>query len=191
MFGGRVVDEAGDSALAAFPCACEAVLWAGRAMRGRMCCGRRMPGCGVLRSRIGIHAGPVLVYGARVFGRNVVVARRLQQVVAPGETLISASVHDLLPSRAIVRAFRVGEVQLKGISGRVDTYRVDGCEDARAASWQPRGRPFQGSARQRLGQVGAGQPSGSGASWSVRSLVTGRPQRACCRSAKVRRMPPM
>ena len=124
VLGGRVVDEAGDGALAVFPCACEAVLWAAWCHEAAMRCGRRKPGYGVLRLRIGIHVGPVLIYGVRVFGRNVVVACRLQQAAHPGETLISASVHDLLPNRAIACAFRVGEIQLKGITGRVDAYRI-------------------------------------------------------------------
>lgn len=126
VLGGRVGDEAGDGALAVFSCACEAVLWAARCQEAAMHCGRGLPKCGVLRLRIGIHVGPVLIYGSRVFGLNVVVARRLQQAASPGETLISATVHDLLPSRAIARAFHVGEIQLKGIPGRVDAYRIGG-----------------------------------------------------------------
>jgi class 3 adenylate cyclase len=126
MLAGRVVNEAGDGALAVFPNTCEAVLWAARCHEAAMHCGRKMPECGVLRLRIGIHVGPVLIYGARVFGLNVVVARRLQQAASPGETLISAPTRDLLPNHAIARTFHVGEIQLKGIPGRVNAYRIDG-----------------------------------------------------------------
>lgn len=124
LFNGRVVDEAGDGALAVFPCGCEAVLWAARCHEAMASCHRQMPRYEGLCLRIGVHVGSVLTFGARVFGRNVVVACRLQEAALPGETLVSAAVYELLPSPAIEHAFNVGEIQLKGLSGRVDAYRL-------------------------------------------------------------------
>ena len=122
--GGRILPgrSATVAALAAFPCPCTAVTWATRCHEAVARCGRCSPG-GPMRLRVGIHAGIVLVYGTRLFGRNVAVACRLQQAAQPGETLVSASVREVLAGHG-AGAVVCGEVPLKGTATRIAAYRV-------------------------------------------------------------------
>ena len=91
---GRIVQEAGDGALACFLEVHDAVAWAARCHDAvsHHC---RDPGARIgTKLRIGVHVGPVLLIGRRVFGRTVTIACRLQQAAEMDETLISSHVYE-------------------------------------------------------------------------------------------------
>lgn len=122
--GGRVVEEAGDGALAAFPEADQAVHWAVACHRDIAGLQLPLPSVSRLCLRIGIHAGPVLVYGNRLFGRSLVVACRIQEAAAPGETLVTASVLERVSDAADLEFVPSTDVPIKGTLHRWSTFRV-------------------------------------------------------------------
>lgn len=138
---GRIADEAGDGVLVSFPCPTLAVRWAIRAHEqvARRCraSGAQHP----LRLRIGIHVGEVLLYGARVFGRNVNLACRLQQAAAPGQTLVSADVVASVNRELALDAAAAGWVELKGLPTSVAAFRVGGIDDQPRAPYR-QSRPW-------------------------------------------------
>jgi adenylate cyclase len=92
--GGRIVNCAGDSILAEFPsavdaieCAAEAQVRLGRANEG-------LPADRRLEFRIGVHVGDVVVRGGDLFGDGVNIAARLQALAEPGGVCISGAGHE-------------------------------------------------------------------------------------------------
>lgn len=136
--GGRVVDEAGDGAFACFPCACTAVRWAGLCHAALPGCGRTVVEAAGLRLRIGMHLGPVLLHGTRLFGRTVNIACRLQQAAKPGETLVSEAVREMVAIHGFTRLTCVGAVTLKHISTPIRAYRLDEVAPPPLAALPPR-----------------------------------------------------
>jgi class 3 adenylate cyclase len=128
-FDGRIVDEAGDGALASFACAHHAVEWAEWCHAAAQGHGHRRAATNSMPLRIGIHAGPILICGSRLFGRNVVVACRLQQMAQPGETLVSTSVKEALLARGRNSITSLGELPLRGLSAGICVYRLDASLD--------------------------------------------------------------
>jgi adenylate cyclase len=110
--------------LAVFPCACAAVRWAAVCHAAASRYGDAV-GCAGLRLRIGVHRGPVLAYGTRLFGRTVHTACRLQQAAKPGETLISAEVSELIAIHGLANVTDVGAIPLRNVATPVQVYRVD------------------------------------------------------------------
>ncbi len=88
------------------------------------------PGASELQLRIGINTGMVLAgyVGLReeytVMGDTVNVAQRLEQKAEPGTVLISSSTYQLIRGSYKVR--RLEGLQLKGKSGVISAYEVDG-----------------------------------------------------------------
>lgn len=124
--GGRVIDEAGDGALVSFASAAEAIIWSLGCHRA-LTRSRSDPFApSEIQLRIGVHAGPVLVYGPRLFGRTITVACRLQQAAAPGDTLVSSAVADAAAHSQIatLQFAPAGDVPLKGTTVRVAAFRV-------------------------------------------------------------------
>src|SRR5437588_13059792 len=88
LFKGREVKTTGDGFLATFDSPGKAVQCA-RAIRDGV---RRLG----LEIRAGLHTGECEVSGADVAGIAVHLAARVQALAAPGEILVSATVHDLV-----------------------------------------------------------------------------------------------
>jgi adenylate cyclase len=101
--GGRIVNTAGDSVLAEFPSAVDAVQGAVEAQERLARASESDPAERRLAFRIGVHAGDVMVRGGDLFGDGVNIAARLQALAPPGGVCISGAVHEhvrkLLPLR--------------------------------------------------------------------------------------------
>jgi adenylate cyclase len=121
---GRVVDTAGDSVLAEFPTATEAVR-----------CGVEIQGSLAVRNaalaperrmefRIGLHLGEVRAEGDRIYGNGVNVAARLEGLAEPGGICISAMVYKQIESKLNLRCDDLGDQSLKNISTQVRVYRI-------------------------------------------------------------------
>jgi adenylate cyclase len=124
QFGGRVVDEAGDSLLAEFPSAADAV---GCALEVQRALGERnaeLPESQVMAFRIGVHLGDVLVAEDRIYGDGVNIAARLQALADPGGICISGTVYDQVRSHYGELCEDRGEQRLKNIDRPVRTYRL-------------------------------------------------------------------
>ncbi len=100
---GRIANTAGDSVLAEFPSAVDAVQCAVEAQERLAEANQSIPADRRLEFRIGIHVGDVVVQPDDLFGDGVNIAARLQALAAPGGICISGAVYEhvrrLLPHR--------------------------------------------------------------------------------------------
>ncbi|HEV8390913.1 MAG TPA: adenylate/guanylate cyclase domain-containing protein [Dongiaceae bacterium] len=121
---GRVVGLAGDSMLAEFASAVQAVRSAvavQRALERRnadLAENRRM------RFRIGINIGDVMVQGADLLGDGVNIAARLEQMAEPGGILVSGTVWEQIQGKLSFPCAYMGDQTAKNIARPVRTYRV-------------------------------------------------------------------
>src|SRR5262245_49802868 len=116
---GRVVDTAGDSVLAVFDSATEA-LHAGLAIQKQLEAAERD-----LRYRIGIHVGDVAEKpDGSVYGDGVNVSARLQALAAAGEVAVSDAVRTAVRGRVDALFIDQGEQGVKNIPTPVRWYRV-------------------------------------------------------------------
>ena len=81
---GRIANTAGDSVLAEFPSAVDAVTCALRAQEALSSANDKLPETRRLQFRIGVHVGDVMVKGGDLFGDGVNIAARLQALSRPG-----------------------------------------------------------------------------------------------------------
>jgi class 3 adenylate cyclase len=105
--GGRVTGGAGDSLLAAFPSVVRAVQAAVAIQEAVAARNLALPPDLRLEFRVGVDFGDVIVAGAEVFGRNVNLAARLQELAVPGGVAVSAAVRDQVRDR-LPHPFRDG-----------------------------------------------------------------------------------
>jgi adenylate cyclase len=144
--GGRLIDTAGDSILAEFPSAVEAVDCAGEIQHelakrnGQLAEHRRM------QFRIGINLGDVIEQAdGTIYGDGVNVAARLQTLADPGGVCISGTAFDQVEGKLPLQFKFIGEQQVKNIAKPVRAYRV--LLDA------PAGRPRQAHGNKRRGAM--------------------------------------
>jgi class 3 adenylate cyclase len=114
-FGGRLVKTTGDGILATFD-------GPGRAIRCAAALRDELAGVGV-RIRAGLHTGEVELRDEDVGGIAVHIAARVMAAAAPGETLTSRTVQDLVVGSDIVLVDR-GAHPLKGVAGPWQLYAV-------------------------------------------------------------------
>jgi adenylate cyclase len=117
---GRIANTAGDSILAEFPSAVEAVHCA-LALQG-------MPppqGLGSeLRARIGIHLGDILERDGDLFGTAVNIAARLEAIAEPGGIVVSAAVRDATAGKLPASFVDLGVKTLKNLEEPVRVYAL-------------------------------------------------------------------
>jgi class 3 adenylate cyclase/pimeloyl-ACP methyl ester carboxylesterase len=115
-FGGRLVETAGDGALATFDGPARAIYCA---------CGIRDSVASLgLRIRAGLHTGEVELLGEGIGGLAVHIGARVAALAGPDEVLVSASIPPLVVGSAIRFAAR-GTHTLKGIPNAWDVYAVE------------------------------------------------------------------
>jgi adenylate cyclase len=82
--GGRIANTAGDSVLAEFPSAVDAVRCAVQVQEALASLDQEKPKERRLQFRIGIHVGDVVVRGSDLLGDGVNIAARLESLAEPG-----------------------------------------------------------------------------------------------------------
>jgi TolB-like protein/class 3 adenylate cyclase len=120
---GRIANTAGDSILAEFPSAVDAVHCAlalqdipqGEATATD------------LRARIGIHLGDVLERNGDLFGTAVNIAARLQAIAEPGGIVVSAAIRDAATGKLPASFVDRGVKTLKNIEEPVRVYALSAC----------------------------------------------------------------
>ena len=129
---GRIANTAGDSILAEFTSAVEAVdcALALQAMPPQRGIGRE------LRARIGIHLGDVLERNGDLFGTAVNVAARLEGIAEPGGTVVSAAIRDAVVGKPPASFSDLGVKALKNIEEPLRVYALS----PKAGSLSPRPR---------------------------------------------------
>jgi len=121
---GRLLDTAGDSVLAEFTSAVDAVKCAVAvqqelaSLNADIATERRMP------FRVGVNLGDVVSDGQTLFGDGVNVAARLQALAEPGGIRISGSVHDLVRNKLDLVFEFTGRQTVKNIDEPIPVYRI-------------------------------------------------------------------
>jgi adenylate cyclase len=121
---GRVVGTAGDSVLAEFPSAVEAVRCAVEIQEALGARNAELPKDRRLDFRIGINLGDVMVEGDDLFGDGVNVAARLQALAEPGGIYVSGGIYDQIRGKLPFGADFLGEQTVKNIAEPVRVYRL-------------------------------------------------------------------
>src|SRR4051794_22655472 len=126
---GRIANTAGDSVLAEFGSAVEAVSCA-MALQQELSDGAQ--GAGV-QVRIGIHIGDVVDKAGDLFGTAVNVAARLESIAQPGGIVVSAAVRDAIAGKLAASFTDLGLKTLKNIEEPIRAYALS----ARTGSVSP------------------------------------------------------
>jgi adenylate cyclase len=116
-YRGRIFGSAGDSVVADFASAVDAVQCA-VAVQEALANEEQM------RFRIGVHVGDVIVQGDNLFGDGVNIAARLEALAVPGGICISGTVRDQIGTKLPLALTDLGEQQVKNIARPVHAFRV-------------------------------------------------------------------
>ena len=136
---GRIFNTAGDSIVADFASAVDAVECAVAVQDAIEKENQNRPPSEQMRFRIGVHLGDVLVEGSNLFGDGVNIAARLQAMAAPGGICVSSAVRDQIGPRLPIGFTALGEQRVKNIAEPVRVFRVGGAPE-RGARPSPSGR---------------------------------------------------
>lgn len=123
---GRIVSTAGDSVLAEFSSAVDAVRCAVEIQEALKTRNDSLPEHRKMHFRVGVNLGDVVVKNDDLLGDGVNVAARLESVAEPGGICISSSVYDQITGRLDLAFQDIGEQTLKNISRPIRVYRVSG-----------------------------------------------------------------
>jgi TolB-like protein/class 3 adenylate cyclase len=122
---GRIFGSAGDSFIAEFTSAVQAVRAAVAIQRALDRHNADLPKDRRMDFRIGINVGDVIADKDNLFGDGVNVAARLEGVAEPGGICISGTVRDQIEGKLNFALRPLGERSLKNISRPVSVYSVD------------------------------------------------------------------
>ena len=123
-FDGQVFGSVGDSLMAEFPSAVNAVLCAQSIQQRTEAENSSLPPARQMRLRIGVNLGDVIEEKGSAFGDTVNVAARLQSLARPGGVLISRPVYDQVHLKVPARFIDAGVHQVKNIAEPVACYEV-------------------------------------------------------------------
>ena len=125
-YRGRIFGSAGDSVIADFASAVDAVQCAVAVQEALAKDSATRLADEQMRFRIGVHVGDVLVQGDNLFGDGVNIAARLEALAEPGGICISGMVRDQIGTRLPVAFTDLGEQQVKNIAQPIRAYHVRG-----------------------------------------------------------------
>ena len=125
-YRGRIFNTAGDSVVADFVSAVDAVQCAVAVQEALARENAGVAETEAMRFRIGIHVGDVIVEGTNLFGDAVNIAARLEAVAEPGGICVSATVRDQIGTKVPVGFNDLGEQQVKNIARPIRAYRIEG-----------------------------------------------------------------
>src|ERR1700752_3666892 len=119
---GRIANTAGDSVLAEFGSAVDAVQCAVEAQMALADANSSLPPDRRINFRIGIHVGDVMVRGGDLFGDGVNIAARLQALAQPGGVCISSTTYEQVRKVLPVAFTDMGLQQVKNIEDPIRVY---------------------------------------------------------------------
>jgi adenylate cyclase len=122
---GHIVKRTGDGFLALFAEEGQAVACATAIQRGARHSEADQPPERRISFRMGVNVGDVMVEAEDVYGNDVNIAARLQDLAEPGEILISAAVRESLSERLEFPAVDLGLLPLKNIKRPVGVFRLE------------------------------------------------------------------
>jgi len=132
--GGRIANTAGDSVLAEFGSAVDAVQCAVDAQTALAEANSGIAADRRISFRIGIHVGDVMVRGGDLFGDGVNIAARLQSIAKPGSVCISGATYDQVHKALPMTFVDLGVQQVKNIQEPLRAYQVGVLSETREAA---------------------------------------------------------
>jgi adenylate cyclase len=121
---GRIANTAGDSVLAEFASAVDAVQCAVAAQTALAEANSGIAADRRISFRIGVHIGDVMVRAGDLFGDGVNIAARLQSVAKPGSVCISGATYDQVRKVLPMNFVDLGVQQVKNIQEPIRAYQV-------------------------------------------------------------------
>lgn len=121
---GRIANVAGDSVLAEFGSAVDAVQCAIEAQTALAEANATTPPDRHINFRIGIHIGDVMVRGGDLFGEGVNIAARLEVLAEPGGVCISDDAYRQIRGKVNCVPEDIGTQSLKNIADPVRVWRI-------------------------------------------------------------------
>lgn len=121
---GRVFGSAGDSLIAEFASAVQAMRCAGEVQRQLKERNRELPEDQRMRFRIGVNLGDVMVEGDDLQGDGVNIAVRLEALADPGGICVSGPLFDQVEGKLDCGFDDLGSHKVKNIAKLVRVYRV-------------------------------------------------------------------
>src|SRR5438132_4337798 len=109
---GRIFNTAGDSLVADFASAVDAVQCAVEVQEAIARENADRPAAEQMRFRIGLHVGDIMVQGDNLFGDAVNIAARLEALAEPGGICLSGSVRDHIGTKLPLSFTDLGEQQV-------------------------------------------------------------------------------
>jgi adenylate cyclase len=122
---GRIFNTAGDSVVADFASAVDAVQCAVEVQDAIAKENAGRPAGEQMRFRIGLHVGDIIVQGDNLFGDAVNVAARLEALAEPGGICVSRVVRDQIRDKLPCRFEDMGEQSVKNITRPVRAYAMN------------------------------------------------------------------
>ncbi len=130
---GRIFNTAGDSVVADFASAVDAVECAVAVQQAiaKENAGRRPEE--QMRFRIGVHVGDVIVEGSNLYGDSVNIAARLEALAEPGGVCLSGAAREQIGTKLPVGFTTLGEQRVKNIAEPVRAFKLDDSSSAASA----------------------------------------------------------
>jgi adenylate cyclase len=123
---GRIFNTAGDSVVADFASAVDAVECAVAVQEALTSENANEPDAQQMHFRIGVHVGDVIVQGDNLLGDGVNIAARLEGLAEPGGICVSGTVHDQIGTKLPVSFVELVDPKMKNIAQPVRAYRIEG-----------------------------------------------------------------
>jgi TolB-like protein len=124
--GGRIANTAGDSVLAEFSSAVDAVRCAMEAQGALAKANSTLPETRHINFRIGVHVGDVMVRAGDLFGDGVNIAARLQTLARAGGLCVSGVTYDQVRKILPLEFTDLGAQTVKNIEEPIRAYDVRG-----------------------------------------------------------------
>jgi TolB-like protein/class 3 adenylate cyclase len=124
--GGRIANTAGDSVLAEFGSAVDAVRCAMEAQDALAEANSALPQTRHINFRMGIHVGDVMVRAGDLFGDGVNIAARLQTLAKAGGLCVSGVTYDQVRKILPLEFTDLGAQTVKNIEEPIRTYEISG-----------------------------------------------------------------
>ena len=123
---GRIFNTAGDSVLAEFQSAVEAVICGSEFQNTIRERNNSVPAEEQMEFRIGINMGDVVIEGDNLYGEGVNVAARLEALAQPGGVCLSKNVHEIVNKKTDFQFHDLGEQTVKNTVVHAVDVTLDG-----------------------------------------------------------------
>lgn len=123
-YAGQNIKSTGDGFVAAFHTASAALVFSSKLQEGMRIRNERLPADSKIEFRVGISFGEIIFEANDVFGDDVNIAARLEQLAQPGDIFVSESAFRAARNQDELNFEDIGKQKLKNIGNAVRVYRV-------------------------------------------------------------------